>query len=532
MFNVNITPLEIYEKREEFGLNNSISMLTEIIDTNKEDNTRSEAIRYLGKISNNSSTLKEQCFETLENILISDDGIEIKCSAAKALGKIKYLKALKPLKWIIEQESTDNKVKMASLEAIADIQIDEPELQLFIKELGNESQSIRDFIKENVINLKAEKLIESLLSSLKTGNYSEKHKIEIINLVGVKLLNTNTSFNNFSKFGNDFPTIFSNLVQNKDLLLENITNISFPDNSDLMENSLIILKTLGEEINHDLVKLLFIDNFIVKKNAIKLVGKLQLKEAVDFLFHNLDNMYSEVSIATIETLGEIGDLSAVPELLDVLNIEDISYEYLDLDLKFYILDAIRDIYLNNKNAPYDYLYSSLKTDNDMIKESIAYILGEIVNEEFMDPLVSLLEEKNLDVRKNSIIALGKIGNVKAIDPLINIIEDANSYWLLKKVAVDAIYNIYQKNWYLIKNGRTESKKLLNRHAADLIHHLSITTDENFKVKLSLIKFLEVFGGQPALSALLKRVNDFHRVVRIYSSNAIKKIEEQLEIENS
>ncbi|MBA7687566.1 hypothetical protein ES703_96030 [subsurface metagenome] len=56
-------------------------------------------------------------------------------------------------------------------------------------------------------------------------------------------------------------------------------------------------------------------------------------------------------------------------------------------------------------------------------------------------------------------------------------------------------------------------------------------DENYKVKLSLIKLLEIYGGEQTLSALIKRVNDFHRVVRIYASNAIKKIEERLELEN-
>jgi len=42
----------------------------------------------------------------------------------------------------------------------------------------------------------------------------------------------------------------------------------------------------------------------------------------------------------------------------------------------------------------------------------------------------------------------------------------------------------------------------------------------------------MYGDEPALSALLARVNDFPRVVRIHASNAIKKIEEKLELENA
>ena len=64
----------------------------------------------------------------------------------------------------------------------------------------------------------------------------------------------------------------------------------------------------------------------------------------------------------------------------------------------------------------------------------------------------------------------------------------------------------------------------------LIDHLKTEENENFKVKLSLIKFLETYGDQLALSALMRRINDFHRIIRIHASNAIKKIEEKLELE--
>ena len=69
--------------------------------------------------------------------------------------------------------------------------------------------------------------------------------------------------------------------------------------------------------------------------------------------------------------------------------------------------------------------------------------------------------------------------------------------------------------------------MLTKSTAHLIDHLSSNESENFKVKLSLIKVLEDYGGQPALNALLNRVNDFHRVVRIHASNAIRRIEEKL-----
>ena len=530
MVKTNIPPVEIYEKREQLGINNSLSMLTEIIDTYKEDKIRSEAIIYLGKLSNNSEVLKEQCFEFLENLLISEDNSKIQCSASKALGKIHNEKALKPLKWVLEQESITDEVKEAALRAIAKIRFNESEIKLFIKELDNKNQTIREFVKHQLINLNPEEIIKHLLRSLNKKNFSEELKAKIISLIGFELSGINISFEDSSYLKIKYPETFSNLIQNKEVLLENITNIPVSDNSELMKNTLAILETLGEDIKQDLLKLLLIDDFMVKKNITKLVGKLKYTEAVDFLVTNLDNMYNEVSIATIEALGEIGDTSAVPELLSVLNIEDISFEYLDIDMKFYILDAVKNIYLNSGDRNFDLLYSYLEMDNDMIKESIAFILGEIGDKDFVGSLINLLNEKNVDVKKNSIIALGKIGHINALSPLISVIDDDQSYWLIKKVAIDAIYNIYHKNWYLMQDGKKEAGRELVKHTAFLVDFLGHKDNENFKVKLSIIKFLEEYGDKSALSALLKRINDFHRVVRIHASNAIKRIEKKLELE--
>ena len=312
------------------------------------------------------------------------------------------------------------------------------------------------------------------------------------------------------------------------MLLDEITRTLKEEDSELLDSAVSILKLLSPEIDRDVIKLLLSDDFIVRKNAITLTGKLKLKDAVDTLIIGLDNIYSEVSVATIEALGEIGNLSAVPELLDVLNVEDISFEYTDIDMKFYIMDAVKKIYSNNPNADFSILFSNLNSESETLKESLAYILGEIGNEGFTKPLMDLLKIRNLDVKKNTIIALGKIGSIEPLRNLIEILENPDSYWLIKKVAVDAIYNIFQRNWYRVKGENGELERTLNKHIAILIDYLKRSEAENTKVKVSLIKFLENYGEESALSALLSRVNDFPRIIRIHASNAIKKIEDKIE----
>ncbi len=527
-----IHPREIYQKSKEFGIENSAKMLTDIIDKEKDNTKRKDAIKYLGLIIFDSKTLKDDYFEIFENLIISDDKTEIKCEAAKALGRIKHQKALKLLKWILEQEPVNNKVKLSALKAIRKICFNDPEIRLFIKELDNKVNSIKECVSIELLSLKPEKLINLLLESLKEKKYSNSHKAEMIRLIGYEISRFNVSFEDTSFIKTKYPLIYSNLINNKNEILKTTTHILKEEDSTLMEAILTIFTLLKSELKDDIIKLLLIDDFIVRKNASILCGKLKLKSAVDLLISNLDNMYNEVAIAAIEALAEIGDLSAVPELLDILDIEDVSFEYTDLDMKLYIVDAIKRIYQYNPNVSYEYLYISLNKDNNAIKESVAFILGELGEKEFVKSLYELLDLKNLEVRKNVIIALGKIGSIEPLEGLLRIIKDNTAYWLIKKVAVDAIYNIYQNNWYKVRDNKQEISRILNKNLVILADYLKIQDSENYKIKLSLIKLLENFGGESVLSALLTKVNDFHRVVRIYASNAIKKIEEKLEIEVS
>ncbi len=95
-----------------------------------------------------------------------------------------------------------------------------------------------------------------------------------------------------------------------------------------------------------------------------------------------------------------------------------------------------------------------------------------------------------------------------------------------------MYNIFQSNWYKVKENNQEIIRTANKSTAILTDFLRNAESENYKVKLSLIKLLESYGGEYVIDALLKRVNDFHRVVRIYASNAIKKIEESLDLDSN
>lgn len=527
--NPNYQPEEIFKKRAEFGVDQSIRLLSKIIDTSDDKNKRIDAIRYLGLASKEAPALKGECFETLENIFISEENIEIKCEAAKAIGRLKLDKALKPLIWILEKSEENSELRLSVLKAIRKTRFKDNEIALFIKELASTHTAVRDYVKNQLLILNPATLITNLIESLKNKNISNKLKAEIIKLIGFEISSINATFKDSSYIEVKYPEIISEMANQKEVLLTEISQILKKDDYNLLESSISILNILKDDIKEDIIKLILTDNFIVKKNAIIISGKLELSEAADLIVQNLDSLYNEVSLASIEALGEIGDLASVPELIDILNIEDISFEYSDIDMKFQIMDTVKKIYLKHEQNPYDKLYEYLDMNNDTIRESVAFILGEIGKDEFVIPLINLLKIKNVDVKKNAIIALGKIGNIDALDHLIDIVKSQNAYWLIKKVTTDALFNIFQQNWYKFDGDNIELNRDLNKKIALIIEYLRESEKENYKVKLGLIRLLERFGDEKALDALLKRVNDFHRVVRIHASNAIKKIEERLEL---
>ncbi|MHA1803211.1 MAG: HEAT repeat domain-containing protein [Promethearchaeota archaeon] len=527
-----ILPEEIYEKREQLGLEHSMDLLVDVLENAKELEDRKKAIMYLGLTSQNAAGKKKECQEILESIIISEENLELKCEAALALGKLGHKESLKPLRWILEDEhaSKSNELILSALKSIPNIRFDEKEIQLFINYLVHAYPPIKEFVKNQLLALTPDELINNLLTALKKEEFSEKQKIAIVNLIGFELASLNVSYEDASFLKIKYSDLINALCEHETLLLETIVpNLKLND-AEMMNNVLSILRLFGNEIHDKLIDFLSYDDFLIRKNAIKLLGELEVDKAVEPLLNHLDDIYDEVSLATIDALGNIGNISAVSHLLKVLDIEDVNYEYIDLDFKFFILDAIKKIYLKSEKQDFEILYAILKKDNDILKESVAYLLGEIGREEFLNPLLDLLKEKNFDVRKNAIIALGKIGNKNAIEPLLSIINDNRSYWLLKKVAVDAIFNIFLKHLYINEAKRMHFEREFIAWTERLIDALKLEDDENFKVKLAIIKFLEVFGGKSALNPLLREIDNFYRVVSIAATKAIKKIEKRLELE--
>jgi HEAT repeat protein len=531
MKKIELAPKEIFEQRKKLGTTNSIKTLLGIAHHGDENSRRKEAIKYIRSFNNIPQSLKMECLESLENIIVSEKEIVLKCEAAQSLGKLKIEKALEPLKWLLDQSKIKYENKKTILKAIHDCRFEKKEISLFLEHLDSKYKVVREYVKNALLNLTPETAIKLFLEYL-DKNPSNDTKKEIIKLIGYEITGLNVSFDDFSYLKSKYPEILTTLVEKIDDLVD-ILSLLKEEDTELLENLTIIFNVLGEHVNKKLIELLDNEDFIAKENAIRLIGKLKITEANEKLVKNIDNVYSDVSLASIEALGEIGDISLIPELVKALDIEDPSFEYADYTLKWNIIESIKKIYLKNENVSYEFLLEKLNTSNEIIKESIAYILGEIAHDGFTEPLLGSLKQwHNIDVAKSIIIALGKIGDLSAAKRFLKIVNDQGTYWLLKKVTVDSLYNIFKKNWDYVAADGSEKKRTLIKCRTKLEQYLSNNPDENHKVKLAIIKLLERFGDKTSINALMKRLNDFHRIVRISASKAIKKIEKRLENEEN
>ena len=79
MLDPNLKPQEIYSRRNELGLENTIDLLSEIIEGDKDFDRRKNAIKYISMLPIKTKELKKEICGIIESVLISDENIDLKC---------------------------------------------------------------------------------------------------------------------------------------------------------------------------------------------------------------------------------------------------------------------------------------------------------------------------------------------------------------------------------------------------------------------------------------------------------------------
>ncbi len=157
----------------------------------------------------------------------------------------------------------------------------------------------------------------------------------------------------------------------------------------------------------------------IRLNIVKLLGEIGDASAVPVLIERLKDKDEDKNVRewVIQVLGEIGDASAVPVLIERLKDKDTSIRRGAALALGYIRDA----------SVVPVLIERLKDKDMEMRLRTAQALGEIGDASAVPSLVKSLKDKFWEVRKYVVQALGEIGDASAVPHLIEVLGDRNKY---------------------------------------------------------------------------------------------------------
>ena len=297
----------------------------------------------------------------------------------------------------------------------------------------------------------------------------------------------------------------------------------------------------------------------------------------DFVIKLLKNNDSDTSSMAAYALGEIGNISAINDLIASINqsdsqLKDIIINSLGRIGSPVILSLLSEI-LKNEQPLYvqlstikalgntgsiEPLYSLIENQNDRISNNRFFIsnaLGKIRSAECVVPLIRLLDDVDYKVRLSAINSLGEIGSIEAIEPLLELKKREN-YNELKAIclalgeinypeALFALKEMLSEEWYVKESallGLLKRKdndrikdilinmlsdttwtvryyvilligKLKNINKAEIIKNIYLDKKQNTDIKMAAGATLLKFDDDTAIKFLEKQRASEHTDVR-------------------
>jgi HEAT repeat protein len=218
-------------------------------------------------------------------------------------------------------------------------------------------------------------------------------------------------------------------------------------------------------------------------NAIQTLVKNHSIDLVDNLVHLITTRETddEIRLAAIKALGDLGDLSGVPSLLDLLTARS---DFLRLESVIAlgkikdpatvgsVVECLGDISFNVRKVAIQALghfanqsaispLSKIALDAEIkleLRELAIRSLGEIGLPESVQNLMRLLQDPDLNLQKEAVEALGKTASETAIEPLINLIANPGCDKRIRKFAKDALSRLLEaeKSRYLAIKEKIEA----------------------------------------------------------------------------
>jgi len=264
----------------------------------------------------------------------------------------------------------------------------------------------------------------------------------------------------------------------------------------------------------DLTQMLDSDDSSLREVVVIALGELDNEQAIGPLIKALDDWNKDVRRAAVWALRNFSNnRSVIASLLRPLR---------DWDREICKEAAIILGELKEENAV-EPLIQMLRSDSEELRKVSAETLGDIGDDRAVEPLLERFErEGDLEVKKSLIEALGKIGDREGIDTLIRALRDEE----LRRPASEALINVGPETvepllWLLRSNDeglRREVIKILGELGEiEVIEHLSEilrNEDESEELRKESAMALVRIKEESAVDSLLQILEDQNQTLAI------------------
>jgi len=196
-------------------------------------------------------------------------------------------------------------------------------------------------------------------------------------------------------------------------------------------------KALGElgdrSVVPELIEALKDEDYVTRASAVHALWTLGDKAAVPALIKALRDEVFHVRTGVAAALGELGDRTAVPALIEALK---------DKEFKAggWLASALGE--LGDKSAVLA-LIEALKDEDKLVRRAVAKALGKLQDASAVPALIEALKEEDSDVREQAAGALGELRDERAVSPLIEALKDEDDS--VRRAAAEALVEIGDKS---------------------------------------------------------------------------------------
>ncbi|MBI4650010.1 HEAT repeat domain-containing protein [Candidatus Desantisbacteria bacterium] len=470
-------------------------------------------------------------------------------------------------------EEKNNNIKVLIIEILSEIRNKQTlDLFMLITAFGDNNKNVRKAVTIALAKSNNKQVVSLLISAIKDadGETQEaiidgltaigepsipplmeelKNKKSVVRKVAaIVLANLNVKFNNdeervwffisdsryykavkFGKIAVD-PLIFAYInyepyyMNDKNEIIKTLNKIN---DENISERLVALLKdgnkknreaaiNIIREINNDLA----IDPLITlledcELSAIKRLGEIRDKRAVNPLIKLIKNDSTDIKIASIQALGEIGDTQAVEPLIDVFK----------NDLNKYVLMTVRAALskLKKNDEPVLNYFTPFTQNKDKdLRVYAARSLGNAGDKDAADILINMLKDKEISVRDSAAEALGKIGDKRAVEPLITLLKNDTTNIILTSIqALEKLNDKRAINPIVEVLKDTNKDKKIKEYAGKALKNISDETAvdqlidllkfNSYRINVYAAEALANIGNTKAVTPILEHVNPNHLI---------------------